>query len=62
VLFARETLLLRGGHDFTVAEKRGRAIVEIGGETEDSRRGIPLKPPSIRSGLSIIARFNWEVV
>ena len=36
VLLARETLLLRGGDDFAVAHQRGRAIVIIGGDAEDS--------------------------
>jgi hypothetical protein len=35
VLFAREALLLRGGHDFALAHKGGGAIVIIGGYAED---------------------------
>ena len=36
VLFAREALLLRGGHDLAIAHKRSRAIVIKGGDAEDS--------------------------
>ena len=35
VLLAREALLLRGGHDRSVAHQRGRGVVVIGGDAED---------------------------